>query len=277
MISTSTDLIKKESIAEMLAHRDRAVQLYEQAIKLVIEANKSLQRAVPGAHSPIERDDFRWLGDVRQQDELTKSLTTRIDQSVWRHLLKASGLGSLMDRTAREAFEDQVEKNPPAATMDNVCATMLNKAAEADKIFERGLVESFRKLDRAYRTNDSFKVGKKIIMKGALTQTDSKFPKHRYWNHYARRDDDLFDIERTLHILDGKAPCDRYAGIISAINKAPQDGKTEAETEYFHVRLFANGNLHITFKRLDLVEKANRIIAKHNGSAIPSTKRRKAA
>lgn len=46
----------------------------------------------------------------------------------------------------------------------------------------------------------------------------------------------------------------------------------KAETAYLSIRTFKNGNGHVTFKRPDLVEKMNKIIAKHYPGALPAPK-----
>jgi hypothetical protein len=43
--------------------------------------------------------------------------------------------------------------------------------------------------------------------------------------------------------------------LITAILESGKDGK--GETDYFKFRCFKNNNLHIEFKRLDLVKKLN--------------------
>lgn len=40
--------------------------------------------------------------------------------------------------------------------------------------------------------------------------------------------------------------------------------------DYLHLRWFKNGNGHITFKRPDLVEQMNLILAKHYPHALPA-------
>jgi hypothetical protein len=45
-----------------------------------------------------------------------------------------------------------------------------------------------------------------------------------------------------------------------------------AENDYVSIRTFMNGNGHVTFKRIDLVDKMNRIIAKHYPGALPAPK-----
>lgn len=42
------------------------------------------------------------------------------------------------------------------------------------------------------------------------------------------------------------------------------------EDDMFTIRYFQKGSGHITFKRLDLVEKMNDIVAKHYPGALPA-------
>jgi len=44
---------------------------------------------------------------------------------------------------------------------------------------------------------------------------------------------------------------------VDAINTTPYASGATGETEYFSFRLFYNGNIHLGFKRLDLVERFN--------------------
>lgn len=46
----------------------------------------------------------------------------------------------------------------------------------------------------------------------------------------------------------------------------------ECANEYLSIRTFKNGNGHVTFKRIDLVERMNTIIAKHYPGALPAPK-----
>jgi hypothetical protein len=261
-----TELIRRDSIAELLVHRDAAVELYRRAAELILEANKAARRAAPSSRTcELGYDEMQRLAYISEQravEEFADAARRRTDCAVWRHLLGASGLGALMDRTARERFESQIEKDTPECTLDTVCATMFTQAADAGNIFERGVVEAFGKLRRHYKTNDPFKIGLKIIMGGALLRGG-------YWNHYCRADDDLFDIERAVMIVDGQQPVERHGGIVGKIGEAMRDKCDEAETAYFSVKIFRNGNLHVTFKRADLIECINRIIARHGGAAVP--------
>ena len=42
--------------------------------------------------------------------------------------------------------------------------------------------------------------------------------------------------------------------------------------DYLRIKLFKNGNGHVTFLRPDLVARLNRILAKHCPGALPSAR-----
>ncbi|OUK48447.1 hypothetical protein BZL31_20465 [Escherichia coli] len=53
--------------------------------------------------------------------------------------------------------------------------------------------------------------------------------------------------------------------ICSAANRSPTTGKTKEdyEDEMFSIRYFKKGSAHITFRKPELVDRLNDIIAKH--------------
>jgi Domain of unknown function (DUF4942) len=279
MISTSHELIKKESIAELIAHRDRALELYKAAAELLVEAGKASMMAHPSSnYIALDRHDAECLISSYHIDQgnavdvFMKEVQPKLDRKIWRHLVDSTGLGGLMDNKAREDFEKQIRANVQPATVDNVVATFMTHSAAAPEIFERGLVNAFSNLRSGYKTNNAFKIDNKVIFDGALQISfwGKSNHYHHYWSQYGRGQHEIMDVERTLRILDGQKPFEsRYEGVIGAIDAAAKEGGFSAETEYFKIVWFKKGSVHITFKRPDLIEKANRIIAKHYGETIP--------
>lgn len=66
----------------------------------------------------------------------------------------------------------------------------------------------------------------------------------------------LQSLDTIFHLLDGRGiPTESHYGpLVSAIEA--EDGKI-GETEYFKYKCFKNGNLHLEFKRSDLVDEFN--------------------
>lgn len=267
----NTELIKKKTITEKLAHRDRAVELYRKAAELIKEAYDACNRAAPrkfGAASNQELDILNYFGDDSEREirEFAEATRKKIDAAVWRDLLETSGLGEFMDRTARDAFNKQLYENPPVCTVETVTATMMQNAANAGEIFERGVVEAFRKLSKKYRTNKPFKLGEKIILSNAMTL----YGKWLSWNFHRNAKDDLWDIERAIRIIDKADAVTRGGGIVAEIERASSDGKLEAENAYFRVKLFKNGNIHVWMKKEEITRELNRIIARQCKNTVAS-------
>lgn len=79
------------------------------------------------------------------------------------------------------------------------------------------------------------------------------------------RRDQLADLERMLHLLDGKPIPDNRGDVTTRLmdHVSLQKASHIYEDDYFSIRYFQKGTGHITFKRPDLVDKMNDIVTKH--------------
>lgn len=118
----------------------------------------------------------------------------------------------------------------------------------------------FRGLSWDFKTNSPCRFGAKIIVTG-LVKCDR-------WgfglNHGCQRDR-LADLERMLMILDGKPVPDNRADVTRRLGDHIDANRhnNQYEDEMFAVKYFQKGTAHIVFKRPELVDKLNDIIARH--------------
>ena len=191
--------------------------------------------------------------------------TQTMDRDIWRHIAKVSGMINIMDATARKQWEEDIEKKAPECTYATIEATLGQLQDNQQLIFNRGVVKAFQSLSSDYKTNDAFKIGRKIVMENALG----------FYNHGC---DALVDVERVMFVLDGKKPPTGNDTIATKLTTAggcyfrPKRG--ELETEYMIGKTFKNKNAHIIFKRQDLVDKCNEIITAFYGQTIPNDSHR---
>lgn len=99
--------------------------------------------------------------------------------------------------------------------------------------------------------------------------------KHDRWGYslnWVWRRDQLACLERMLYLLDGKTISDnRHDVSIRFMDFVRVNPHQQVfEDDLFAIRYFQKGSGHITFKRLDLVEKMNDIVAKHFPGALPA-------
>lgn len=190
-----------------------------------------------------------------------RQITTAIDRRCWRHLLETLGFDQLLDRQAREEFYSGLQEAPPAFTSENCTATFGNIWENRRTLYLRGIANTFMALDRRFRSHDGFKIGSRLIIERALSDSLT------WWSDYNRRDT-LRDVERVFRELDGLGPCPESQSITSRVTGLRGQTPCVIHGDYFRVRVFGNGNLHLWFERKDLLSEVNKLLAEYYGEVI---------
>lgn len=283
----STDLVPSVSITNLVNQRaavmcrlEQAADLLREAHELACEAKLGMprvtvatglsrgcgERSIAGARlKAASRNGSTYEQDEADRGEVSKMFRLGVDSSAWQYLMHESGLRSLMDASAREKWDKAIaDGDIPELTEPNIRSTFKMLHDSRGEMFERGVIACFKSLAWDYKTNLPQKFGKRIVIT-YLTGT---------YGH--NKCDQLDDLVRVLHILDGKPEPDHRRGTYAMLSAAGLNGwpckAGTCESDYLQIRTFKNHNGHVTFKRLDLVEKMNRIIAKHYPGALPAPK-----
>ncbi|WP_372397071.1 DUF4942 domain-containing protein [Azospirillum sp. HJ39] len=273
-----TDLIRKGSADEIVAKRDRALDLYTRGVQLLADAVRVHMEvggtSYPSLTTALDRNGIHLIEQGRTA-EVVEALRKGLDGHVWEHITGALGLLNLMNAAQLEAFQEQNRTAPPEVTRDNLTATFERLTAESDTMFRQGVIDLFKGLDRKFASNPAYRIGEKLIFARALSE-------HGGWNHYGGRQAEMRDLDRIFHLVDGKAPKDHRgdaAAMVSQMSRQQHGGTVE--TDYFEIRTFKNCNVHVRFRRPDLVAKVNQIIADYFGAALAhetrGARRRRAA
>ncbi|GAB7535747.1 DUF4942 domain-containing protein [Burkholderia sp. 3C] len=266
----STDLVKSISIANLANQRVAVVERVRAALDLLDEAQELAKSANLGFPRLVLDESYGCrgrptiTGEYAKRHEAEAAVVRIIDIRGWDYLLKESGLRTFMDAQARDQWSRQIaEGDVPELTAANIEATFTQLYGARGDMFERGVLQCFQRLSWDYKTNQPFKFGKRIIVKYLLLQGSI--------NH--RVTDELDDLIRVFSVLDTKPEPDHRHGAYPLISDAQRARQMEAENDYFHLRWFKNGNGHLTFKRPDLVNTMNQILAKHHPNALASEAR----
>jgi hypothetical protein len=267
--------IPRATLEEMERNRERALDLYAAAFDTLEQARSFASLAaisgsdgkqVAGQFDDEARNAIAPHYGGAHVDErrarFLAAMTKQTDRAMWAHIIRATDLERLMDKTARDEFREALRAAPPPALPSNVRATLTQFMGDADTIFKRGIAIAFSKLDRRFRSHDGFKVGSRIVLPYSFDISGG-------WNFHRREDETIRDIERTFCVLDGKETPERAAGIVGQIDAQGYFAKQwTVEGYYFKVRRFKNGNAHLWFTRPDLMRKVNRLLADYYGEAI---------
>lgn len=274
--ATGTALAYRKSVQDIVDHRNKALSLYGEAHAGLIAADGAIEQALL-AHREASAGESRYNHHLREERlhfhsrlnlEPRKdymALATRlVDTDCWAHIITLIDLEVLMDKKAKDAFNQQLLENPPEFTFENVMATLETFMADAGTIWRRGIAEAFSKLDRRFRSHDGWKIGSRIILRYV-------FDSNGYWSYSSSHRDTIMDVERVFRVLDGDRP--RYCELNHALEEARRGGwgarQTYVESEYFRLRAWKNGNCHIYFKRDDLLDKVNQLLGEYYGAPIP--------
>lgn len=263
VLTDHTEVICSTSIERVVSGRNAALAQIEALIHQ-LEDISVITNSIGGgiARDWAMRQDFRcgcWLMEKAETAMLV--ITRNLDRSVWRDLMLKSGMISLMDAQARDEWHKNLEDGVlPEISEENILATFEHLHHSKGEVFERGVVNVFKGLSWDYKTNSPCSFGKKIIINNLVTHNRWGFSLNWGW-----RRDQLTDLERMLFLLDGKPIPDNRGDVTTRLMEHIRDhpGVQSYEDDFFSIRYFQKGTAHLIFKRLDLVEKMNDIIAKH--------------
>jgi hypothetical protein len=183
---------------------------------------------------------------------------TAFKRNAWRMLVDHLGIKNLMSVAKRDEYEKQLESGDlpeitPAAILDvifGLAGQVQHFATDAAREVFEILRPATSHWGAQYKTNDAFRVGRRVILSWMVEQAYGGGYRPNY-----SQEKKLIAVDGVFHLLDGKGPIrDRRAPLIQAINDS-QNGR--GETDYFRFRCFKNRNLHLEMKRLDLVKQLN--------------------
>lgn len=263
VLTDHSELICSTSIERIVTGRDAALKQIEQLIQQLDSISRLTSEIGGGtaqdwAMKAGHRYD-NWL--TEKADKAMPAVTRNIDRSIWRDLMLRSGMMALMDAQARDQWHKNLEEGDlPAISEANILSTFEQLHLNKMNVFERGIINVFKGLSWDYKTNSPCSFGKKIIVNNLVTHNRWGFSLNWGW-----RRDQLADLERMLFLLDGKPIPDNRGDVTIRLMDHIRDNPSKDiyEDDFFSIRYFRKGTAHITFKRCDLTEKMNDIVAKY--------------
>jgi len=258
-------LIPSVSIEALLARREQIVKQMRTVGAMIDEMHK-----LQGFGMEIPRAE--WVGRYQYSARLSSSsfanVMSEIDAGAWRYLMDQSGLWSLMDAQARSDWNNRIaNREVPPLTRDNIRETFGSLHAARVDIFERGIINAFKRLSWDYKTNNPIRFGRRIVVE-RVVEIRSGMP---FFAHAACNE--LDDLRRLFFVLDGEPePDHRNGGMFHELTRAWKDGNHGTADQYLALRWFKKGTAHVTFHRPDLVEGMNAILARHHPNALPPSR-----
>lgn len=188
---------------------------------------------------------------------------TRLKQAIWCVLIDRMEVRKVLSVARANELDRALESGKmvdgsplPEITEQNIIAMMQSFAQNVETFLEQAVKEVFeflRPRRSAYKTNTEFEVGERVILGWCI---ERRYGGRGYRVNY-NRDAEIRALDNVFHLLDGKGTVKSHYGELYDGIEGSQDGK--GETTYFRFKCFQNRNLHLQFKRMDLVARLNAV------------------
>lgn len=273
--STSNALARRKTVEDLVELRDKALALYAVAHEQIVVADKGIGDALLAHHAATngetvynshlrpEKLHFHNRLKIAPRADYLDIARRLVDTDCWSHVIAITDLETMMDKKAKDELHQSLIGDPPEFTFDNVMATLERFMVDAGTIWRRGIANCFSNLDRRFRSHDGWKIGGRIII-------DRVFDEYGSWCYSRNHEATFMDVERVFKMLDGNKPT--HCDLTWALRQKRGWGaaQTYLETDYFRIRVWKNGNVHVYFKRDDLLEKVNQLLGEYYGAPIPT-------
>lgn len=266
MTTFDTGIATRKTAQEMVAAYHQAISDIEAGYKQVFAAEEILKSAFGEHYS-----DFSTLPDHCRDNNagVLKSVEARLRRNAWKAIVNKLDIRKIMSVKRVEEMDKRLEEADLPPIDEAAVFDMLKSLSDSAETFVADAVkEVFDYLrpaahqagwQKTYKTNElngKFELGKKVILGWMVERGYSRTATMRV--RYGQ-EKYLIAIDHVFALLDGKATGDKLSyqsPLVDAINTSP-DGK--GETEYFKFEAYLNMNLHLEFKRMDLVKLINQI------------------
>lgn len=238
-------LVKPETLAEMVAK-------YEQSLRDINALQPYYEKAahhLKSGYRSYDKVDFKYTLECLKKE-------------AWNEVFHKTNLYQLMSIAESEKIKKSLYNRDscedikvPDFTFENVMAFIEAKTQDMPNMI-RGKIEEVYKILRPrnyyqLKTNETslFEgVGKKVILSHFFESNYSGGLRICY-----HKEQELNAIQEIFWLLDGKGVPHDAEKLYHKLYKAERGDAYE--DEYFRIKGYSNGNMHLEFKRMDLVSK----------------------
>lgn len=256
------ELMSRKTVAEMVtAYEDARLKVIESYATLAL-AEKELVGAFGEHYS-----DFSTLPQkcYSGYDYVRNEVLQRLKKNAWKAIVNRLGVRKLMSIKEVEKLDKKLEdaEAMPEIEVSTIFSTFQMLADQSQDYIIAALKEVYEILHPGHSAWNHLKtnernarniLGKKVILTWMVEGSYSRETPYRVTYN---REEQINAIDKAFHNLDGKGIPDGYKSeLVDAINTS-RDGT--GQTEYFKFRAYYNRNLHLEFRRMDLVARMNQI------------------
>jgi len=272
----TTDLIERIPAETMARVYQETLPKIRAAVLEIGDACQALRQVFDDTHGfglDLELHGSRYSFDPAACD----AIADRFKRAAWGALINKLGIRKLMSSKRAGELDAAIHEPQrwryrrdetqgdelPEITPETLYDVLAGMVSSADEFMQEAIHEEYDFWKPAettrYKTNSGpFALGRKVVKQWMVERGwggRSFTPAHGHRKH-------LIALDNIFHRLDGQGVPRGYSGpLVDAISICGADG--QGETEFFRFRCFKNGNLHLWFKRLDLLKTFNELAGRN--------------
>ena len=262
----------------MLAHSDAIKDLvsrYNAAVNVLKERQRNqkyLDAILQGIYLPIyESPEYQKKESLKQEFDFNEQLLT-LKSRFWSTVFTKTRIQEFATSKIQEKFSEFAQQQSSLAfTEENIKSLLEMFFLNRKEIMQQCLCDTFDKATRyhekniihheGWKTNKASKLNKKIIVPYGVDFDFGRFS----INYHTRMDNFLTDMDKCLKYLSGKSLPENegtYDQLRDICDRANKEGyQQKFFTEFFSIRIFKKGTLHLEFRDEKILEDFNKAVA----------------
>lgn len=254
MSEQDTDVGERLPVDQLVETYRRAEDDIRAGFRLVHGALGRLDQVLAGDHG------FHLVPHNRQVDWKDPAEHLRhLRRQVWGKLLERMQIRRGMSIAAWKKLYDEIETGePPEITVKNVDDLVVQFKEDMPAMLASAVKEVFNWLrppGSSYKTNTELEIGERVILGNVVDRGPFCWRVSHHDEQY------LIALENVFLMLDGKLhekrQGDYYSALSSEVKRIASADPCHGATTYFEFRGYTNRNLHLRFRRMDLVDRLN--------------------
>ncbi|GAB3975671.1 hypothetical protein GCM10028806_33750 [Spirosoma terrae] len=267
--SAETTLIKEDKIGAML-------DLFEKTKEMFVGLLKARNQLSYYGNHLIDQNIFEIADNALKNGRSTNDVYNLFIQeyggAAWASILRKLSVEKYLTYKVKQDFEKfRQTQGSMSLTRENIIALVQMLITNRHEIMKKAVVEVFDQCTKYYhenrmmvagwKTNDAWKVNKRIVLPRYISSENREYRSQPQmfrinWNY----SDQFRDIEKVMCYLTGR-DWDKITRMEDIINTIPFGKTAETETEFFWIRCYLKGTIHLRFKDDKLWERFNRTAA----------------
>ena len=265
-MNDKTEIINPKTASELVSAYEQAGRDIAAGYALLQKAKDDLKVAF-GENCYMEPIDRQC--DSYKVAENTVHIMDKIRRRAWSRIIDMIGIKKLLSSSRADELSKTIESGKmPELTVPEIYRMLEDLQGSAKNLLTEAVQEVYDYLRcgkgtpwHEYKTNTKnarFEVKDKVILTGTV---HNNFNGGYSVNYGQYSETKLVALDKVFYALDGKGVPGGYRSpIVDAINTTKTG---QGQTDYFDFKVYQNGNLHLTFRRPDLVKQLNAIAADH--------------